>query len=141
MKQYNLRVTTNINELNLQSIYFFLHNESYWAKGISIEQVKTSIENSLCFGLLLDDILVGFARLVTDNVTFGYLCDVFIFKEHRKSGYANYLMNFILEHNIVRQLKKIILITSDAHGLYKKFGFQQFQHPERFLEFIKLNKD
>jgi ribosomal protein S18 acetylase RimI-like enzyme len=111
MKQFNLRVTTNKNELNVQSIHFFLHNESYWAKEISFEQVKSSIDNSLCFGLLLDNIQIGFARLITDNVTFGYLCDVFILKEYRRSGYASTLMDFILSYDTVNMAVHRIIET------------------------------
>lgn len=130
LKSY--RIVTKKSELELEMIYNFLTN-SYWAKGRSREAVKKSIENSLCFGIFKFDTQVGFARIITDKVTFAYLADVFVLPDHRGLGLSKMMLNFILEHPDLRDVKSIMLATKDAHKLYTQFGFRQLDRPEKFM--------
>ena len=104
----------------------FVHaylTRSTWAKGISPEVVNTSINNSLCFGLYDNEKQIGFTRLVTDLATFGYLCDVFIIEEYQGKGLARWMLDTCLEHPTLLQLRRIMLVTSTAAGLYEKIGY------------------
>ena len=115
----------------------FVHHElsaSYWAKDIPIEIVKRAMENSLFFNIFLKNEQVGFARVVTDKCTYGYLCDVIIHENHRAKGLGKALMNFIMQHPDLQNLRRFTLVTRDAHALYEKFGFSLTKHPERLME-------
>lgn len=129
----SIRVDTDKSRLDVALIHGFL-TSSYWARGIPIEVVKTSIENSLCFGLYEGAAQVGFARLVTDFSTFAYLANVFIIASHRGRGLSKVLMSAILSHPRVQGLRRWLLATRDAHGLYAQFGFRPLAAPERFME-------
>ncbi len=132
----NISYSTDKNKLNLQFIHDFLCNKSYWAQGLPFATLKTAIDNSVCFGVFIEDTQIGFARLVTDRVSFGYLCDVFIDEEYRNQGIASKFMCYILENEIVKQLKRLNLVTTDAHELYKKVGFSLLKYPERHMEIL-----
>lgn len=108
--------------------------KSYWSKGISKSQVSRSMENSLCFGIFLADRQVGFARVITDKVTYAYIADVFIVAEFRNRGLATKLIDAIVNHPDLQGLRRWMLATRDAHNLYKKFGFKQLNDPGRFME-------
>jgi N-acetylglutamate synthase-like GNAT family acetyltransferase len=95
-----------------------------WAQGISLATVQQSIDNSLCFGLYHQRQQIGFARLVTDYTTFGYLCDVFVIPEFTRQGLAKWLMACMLEHPVLQRLRRIMLVTSSAPGLYQQVGYQ-----------------
>jgi GNAT superfamily N-acetyltransferase len=95
--------------------------------------VETSIQNSLCFGAFCDGKQIGFARVITDFATFAYLADVFVVPEHRGRGMSKMLVRAVLAHPQLRGLRRILLATRDAHGLYKKFGFEPLAHPEHFM--------
>lgn len=126
-------ISTKKSKLDIHAIHDFLCNRSYWAKGRSLENVKKSIENSLCFGVYNDtEQLLGFARVVTDKVAFAYLMDVFILEEHRGKGLGKILVKHIIEHPEL-QVKFWLLGTVDAHGLYKKLGFTELKNPDRYL--------
>lgn len=129
-----LSISTDKTLLDINMIHHFLGNESYWAQNITIKEVTESINSSLCFGLFLNNMQIGFARLITDNTTFGYLCDLFIIASYRKKGYSKILMKYIMAHNVVKKLKKLLLITADAHFLYERFGFINITKPEQFME-------
>lgn len=129
-----LSISTDKMLLDINMIHHFLANESYWAQNITIKDVTESINNSLCFGLFLGNMQIGFARLITDNTTFGYLCDLFIIASYRKKSYSKILMESIMAHNVVKKIKKLLLITADAHFLYERFGFINITKPERFME-------
>lgn len=103
------KISTDKNLLDVDMIYHYLHDQSYWSKGIPLESVRTSILNSMCFGLYKDDRQVGFARVVTDNATFAYLCDVFILDEHRGWGLSKWLVQTILAHPELQGLKRWLL--------------------------------
>jgi len=134
-----LIISTDKTKLDLQFIHKFLSKESYWAKNIPIETVKRSIDNSLCFGVYLDDTQIGFARVITDCATFAYLADVFIIPRYRSKGVSKKLMEFIKSHPGLQGLRKWMLATVDAHGLYKQFGFTEIAHPERLMEISTTN--
>ena len=135
MPQY--RVSTNPKYFELKIIHQFISN-SYWAKNIPIELMQKAIENSLCFAVLhhteSKDILVGFARMITDKATFAYLADVFILEEHRGTGLSKQLMKAILSHQDLQGLRRMVLATRDAHGLYEQFGFKKLSDPQIFME-------
>lgn len=116
-------ISTDKSELDLVFIHAFLTISS-WAKGISLATVRLSIENSLCFGLYHRHQQIGFARLVTDYTTFGYLCDVFVTPEFERQGLARWLMECSLEHSVLQRLRRIMLVTNSAPWLYQKVGYQ-----------------
>ena len=116
-------ISTNSSLLNIEVVYNYLSKESYWAFNIPREIVETSIKNSLCFGLYQDGIQIGFARLITDKATFAYLADVFIIEEVRGRGLSKWLMEVIQSHPELQGLRRWMLGTKDAHGLYEQFGW------------------
>ncbi|MCF8262847.1 MAG: GNAT family N-acetyltransferase [Melioribacteraceae bacterium] len=125
--------------MDLDIIYNFLTN-SYWAKGISKEIVRKSIDGSLCFGLFTEqNKQVGFARVVTDSATFAYLADVFILPEHRGKGLSKDLMKFIMEFPSLQNLRRFCLFTADAHKLYEKFKFVNSINASRYMEIHNPN--
>ena len=131
-------ITTDKSQMNINNIHEFLTN-SYWAKGISIEQIKEEVKNSMCFGLLLDKNQVGFARVITDWVSFGYLCDVYISPDHRNKGLGKWLIATVFSNSEFNKFRRWVLATRDAHTLYHQVGFSSLSKPESFME--KFNKD
>ena len=127
-------VSTDVNRLDIASIHHFLANESYWSKNIPFNVVQKAVRNSLCFGVFKGEKQIGFARVVSDFVTFAFLADVFILEEYRGRGLSKWLLEFIMDHPDLRGLRRWMLATRDAHGLYAKFGFQPLSHPERLME-------
>lgn len=125
--------STDKSKLNLNYIHQFLTN-SYWAKGIPIDLVGQSIKNALCFGIYEDNKQIGFARVITDYTTFAYLADVFVDEAYRGRDLSKTLMTFILSFEEFRMLRRFILATRDAHGLYAQFGFTPLKAPDRFME-------
>ncbi|AWO00238.1 GNAT family N-acetyltransferase [Chitinophaga alhagiae] len=119
--------------LQLNVIHQYLSEDSYWAKNIPLDIVRRSVNNSLCFGVYHEGIQVGFARVITDRATFGYLADVFILPAHRGQGLSKRLMETILSHPDLQDLRRMALLTEDAQGLYAQFGFNVYEYPERFM--------
>jgi GNAT superfamily N-acetyltransferase len=138
--QGNYFISTDNNELDLAFIHNFLSEQAYWSKGIPLATVKQAVANSLCFGLYCEDQQIGFARMVTDKATFAYLADVFITPDHRGHGLAKWLMECIHVHPELQGLRRLMLATADAHGLYRQFGYQDAGEPEQRL-MLKLNPD
>ncbi|WP_296380603.1 GNAT family N-acetyltransferase [Winogradskyella sp.] len=128
-----IEISTDKNKLQIDVIHPFLM-QTYWAKGRSLEEVKTSIEHCFCFGVYLDEKQIGFARIVTDYVVFAYVMDVFILPEYRGKGYSKQLMKTINEEPQLKKCKIWMLKTSDAHNLYNQFGFTELKHPEKVME-------
>jgi GNAT superfamily N-acetyltransferase len=126
-------VTTDSSRFDMDVIHGFL-SQSYWSAGVPRATVERAIENSLCFALFADDKQVGFARVVTDKATFAYLADVFVLASHRGGGLSKQLMAAILSHPSLQGLRRFLLATSDAHGLYAQFGFKELAAPRRFME-------
>jgi len=130
-----IEISTDRSKLNIELIHAFL-TESYWGKGRTIDQVQKSIDNSLCFGIYLNDVQIGFARAVTDFTIYVYLMDVFILPEVRGKGYSKQLMKSILEEPRLQGCCDWTLKTKDAHELYEQFGFTKAQHSEKIMERI-----
>ena len=135
-------ISTDKSKLNIQFIHNYLSNESYWAKNIPVNTVKKSINGSCCFGLYINEnknvlaaTQIGFARVVTDFATFGYLADVFIVENYRGKGLAKWLVKVIMNHPDLQGLRRWMLATKDAHALYAKFGFLALDKPERIMGF------
>lgn len=126
-------ISTDKSKLDITVIHQYLCNESYWAKNIPAGIVKKSIEGSFCFGLYHHKVQVGFARVITDHATFAYLADVFILEEYRGRGLSKWLIKEIMGHPGLQGLRRWMLATKDAHGLYARFGFQPYDKPERIM--------
>ncbi|MGJ8738911.1 GNAT family N-acetyltransferase [Zobellia laminariae] len=131
-KEYT--ISTDKDKLDILSIYKFLSNETDWAKGIPMNTLKISIENSLNFGLYHNNKQIGYARIISDYSTIAYLGDVFVLKEYRGKGLSKWLINEIMEHPNLQGLRRWILLTDTAEWLYKKFGFTELPHPEFYME-------
>lgn len=127
-------ISTDPARLQLDVIQSFLANDSYWACERTPEQTKTAVENSICFGVYADEKQIGFARVVSDKATFAYVGDVFILEEFRGRGLSKRLMQVVVEHPELQGLRRWVLATRDAHGLYQQFEFSGLRHPERWME-------
>ena len=131
-------ISIDKNKLDVVAIHDYLCNRSYWAQGRTIEAVRKSIENSLCFGVYdKDDHFVGFARVITDCTVFAYLLDLFILESYRKCGLGKYLVDHIVNNEDLKNLRWR-LDTKDAHELYRKFGFLEPAFPEKIMEKRKI---
>lgn len=128
------RVVTAGERLDVAAIHNFLCRESGWARHIPRSVVEESIRNSLCFGLFHQDKQAGFVRVISDYPTIPYLGDVFELREYRRRGLARWLMECVVSHPRLRNLRRWILVTEDAHGLYRKFGFSELAAPGKFME-------
>jgi GNAT superfamily N-acetyltransferase len=132
-------ISTDREHLDLDVVHGFLTN-SYWAKGIPRKTVESSIQHSLCFGIYEGgDAQVGFARVISDFATFAYVGDVFVLESHRGRGLSKWLMECITQHPALQNLRRWILTTRDAHGLYAQVGFTPVKSPERFMEIQRPN--
>jgi GNAT superfamily N-acetyltransferase len=108
--------------------------ESYWAQGIPLQTVRRSIAGSLCFALLDGTKQVGFARVISDRATIAYLADVFVLAEYRGRGLGKWLVECVLAHPELQGLRRWVLVTRDAHELYRRFGFKPLARPQGFME-------
>ena len=133
-----MTISSERARLDRGAIHEFLRG-SYWARGIPRELVDRSIDNSLCFGLYDGDRQVGFARVITDYATFGYLSDVFVLESHRGRGLGTWFMESVLAHPDLQNLRRWMLATADAHGLYRRVGFSGLSRPERIMEKLLAN--
>ena len=129
-------ISTDPSLLDVDVIYDYLSGESYWAKNIPRDVVEKSIANSLCFGVYHHNKQIGFARLITDKATFAYLADVFIISEYRGKGLSKWLIQVIHAHPELQGLRRWVLGTRDAHGLYEQFGWTIFDEDirKRFMQ-------
>lgn len=127
-------ISTDRRRLQIDVIQKYLAEESYWATERTLEQTTRAIENSLSFGVYRGENLIGFARVVSDYATFAYLGDVFILPEFQGKGLSKFLMETIIEHPDLQNLRRWILATKDAHRLYEKYGFFALRRPERWME-------
>jgi GNAT superfamily N-acetyltransferase len=126
-------ISTDKNKLDINVIHQYLAR-SYWATNISREVVGRAIENSFCFGIYSAEKQIGFARVISDFATYAYLADVFVLEEFRGQGLSKWLMQCIMEHPALQGLRRFMLATKDAHGLYAQFGFEPLQSPDRYME-------
>src|SRR5262249_52174502 len=125
-------VSTDPGRLDLDVIHGYL-TSSYWAVGIPRDLVERAVRRSLCFGAYLDGRQVGFARVISDYVTFAYVSDVFVLPAHQGQGVGQRIMAAIMAHPDLQGLRRWTLFTRDAHGLYRRFGFGEARHPERLM--------
>lgn len=129
-------ISTDQKRFDVDAIHSFLVT-SYWSPGVPIAVVERAIANSLCFGVFCREEQVGFARVVTDRATFAYLADVYILEAHRGKGLSKSLLQVIQDHADLQGLRRFMLGTRDAHGLYRQFGFKELGNPSRLMEILQ----
>ena len=127
-------VSADPQDIDIGYVHRYLSEESYWAKGIPLDVVRRSVAGSLSFGLFTEGLQVGFARVITDRATFGYLADVFIDKEWRGKGLSKLLMESVMAHPDLQGLRRMMLATTDAHGMYRAFGFTSIPEPDKLMQ-------
>lgn len=129
-----LEISADKSRLDIDLIHHFLSTQSTWALGIPKQLVEKSITNSLCFGMYKNGAQIGFARVVSDFATFAYLMDVFILPQHQGKGYSLQLVQFIMAYPELQGLRRFMLASLNARGLYQRFGFTQLEKPEVMME-------
>lgn len=120
--------------MDVKAIHKFLSEDSYWAKGIAFGLVNESLDYSFCVGAFANDQQVGFARLITDYCTFGYLADVYVLPAYRSKGISKKILSFIMDQEWNKRLRRQMLSTSDGHGLYRQFGYKELGNPANMME-------
>ena len=126
-------VSTDKSMLDINVIHDFLCNRSYWARGRCVEDVKATIDNSICFGAYdINGKNIGFSRVITDKVTFAYLLDTFVLEPYRGKGIGKMLIHDVMQHPDV-QTNILMLGTADAHGLYEQYGFKILDTIGRYM--------
>ena len=131
-------ISTDPVRLDPVAIHAYL-TRSYWAEGIPLGTIKRALQNSLCFGLYHHDSQAGLARVITDHATFAYLCDVYVLETHRGKSLGKWLMECVTRHPGLGNLRRFSLATRDAHGFYRRFGFEPLARPERVMEICNDN--
>lgn|SRR5438876_3394478 len=126
------------SRIDLETVHGFLRT-AYWSEEVPIEIVREAITNSLCFGIYQGDSQVAFGRVVTDYATFAYLADVFVLPEHRGNGLSKWMLSHIMSHHGLRNIRRFMLLTRDAHGLYEQFGFAPLLNSDRVMEISKVD--
>lgn len=129
-------ISTDRARLDVDLIHAYLSREAYWAIGRTRAVVVKSIEHSLCFGVYAGVDQVGLARVITDYATFGYLADVFIISAFRRRGLGKWLVDTVVGHPDICDLRRLFLFTADAHNLYRQFGFETYPTPAKAMERI-----
>lgn len=132
-KSLAYEVTSDVARLDVRAIHAFLAT-SYWSPGVPLSVVQRAVDNSVCFGVLCDGEQVAFARVVTDKATFGYLADVYVLEAHRGRGLSRKMLEAIKAHPDLQGLRRMLLATRDAHGLYRQYGFRPLAAPDRLME-------
>lgn len=131
-------ISTDRGRLNVTTVHDYLSRDSYWAQGRSRELVERSIAGSLCFGLYDGEAQIGFARVITDGAVYAYLADVFVLEPYRGRGLAKWMISCVIDHPQLRSIRRFMLATQDAHGLYEKFGWSSLSEPSRHMERLHL---
>ena len=127
-------ISTDKAKLDIESIHQFLSTKAYWCLNIPRATVERAVENSICFGIYDGRKQVGFARVITDAATIAYLGDVYVLEEYRGKGLSKWLMETITSHPDLQGLRRWILLTSDAHSLYKQFGWKEIADPTKWMD-------
>lgn len=129
-----IEISDDQSRLDVLLIHRFLSEESTWAKGISLAQVEKAMQRSLCFGVYDNGVQIGFARVITDATTHAYLSDVFVIGTRRGEGLSRRLVEAVLAHPDLQGLRRFMLASSTARGLYEKFGWSPLAKPDIFME-------
>ena len=129
-------ISTDPARLDIDAIYDFLQR-AYWANTRPRERTERAIRNSLVFGVYESEKQIGMARVVSDYSIFAYLCDVFIHEDYRSHGLGKWLIQTIMEHPDLKEMRRWVLVTNDAHGLYKQYGFTSIEDPEHWMQNFK----
>ena len=132
-------ISTDPSKLDVDAIHRFLSTEAYWCLNIPKEKVQLSIEHSLCFGVYHQGKQIGFARVISDYTTIAYLGDVYVLDDYRGRGISKWLMETIMSHPNLQGLRRWILLTGDAHGLYRQFGWTELADPSKWMELHNPN--
>ena len=132
-------ITTDKSKMDIVAIHDFLSKHSGWSDNIPFDRVKTSIDNSLNFGLFHNDKQIGFARIISDFSTIAYLGDIYVLDNYRGQGLSKKLMDAVIEHPNLQGLRRWILLTSTADWLYEKYGFTKLPKPELYMELFDPN--
>ncbi|HEY0899355.1 MAG TPA: GNAT family N-acetyltransferase [Sphingobacteriaceae bacterium] len=127
-------ITTDKSKMDVLAIHDFLSKHSGWSNNIPFDRVKTSIDNSLNFGLFHNGKQIGFARVISDFSTIAYLGDIYVLENYRGQGLSKKLMEAVIGHSDLQGLRRWILLTSTADWLYKKYGFTELPQPELYME-------
>ncbi|HTN47156.1 MAG TPA: GNAT family N-acetyltransferase [Flavipsychrobacter sp.] len=130
-------ITSDQSAMRVTDIHRWLSTRSHWAINIPYEVVATAVQNSFCVGVLKEGRQIGFARLITDYSIFAYLADVYVEQEHRGRGLSKKMMELMMGTPWVKNLRRILLATKDAHTLYEKYGFGTLYYPDRMMEIFK----
>ena len=130
-------IDTDPARIDLDVTHGFLTTDAYWSPGVSRDTVERAIANSMSFGIYKvsgdDARQAGFARVVSDRATFAWICDVFVLPEHRGAGLGKWLMECMTAHPELQGLRRWLLATRDAHGLYKQYGFEEISDPSNYM--------
>ena len=129
-----IAITTDVTRIDLDRVHGWLARKSYWAGQMPRSVFQRAVHGSLCFGALEAQATVGFCRVISDGATFAYLSDMFVDPERRRRGIGRALMAAISAHPDLQDLRRWMLVTADAHGLYARHGFAPLAAPERFME-------
>ncbi len=132
-------ISTDKSKIDLKMVHRFLSEESYWSKNIPFEKVEKAAANSLTFGVYDGPVQIGYARVISDYTSVAYLGDVFILPAYRGKGLSKWLLKIIMTCPELQGLRRWILLTADAHGLYKQFGWKEIAAPERWMEIHHKN--
>lgn len=127
-------LTDDASRMDVPAIHRWLAEEAYWSLGRSLDEVEASMRQSLVVGLFADGKQVGFGRVITDGVTFAYLCDVFVEPGSRSQGLGTWMVTRMVAMLRESNIKQVLLATRDAHQLYIRAGFHTLTRPERWLE-------
>lgn len=134
--ELGFRISSDRADLDLDAVHRFL-SSSYWAQGIPRSLFEKSVANSLPFGLFHGKEQIGFARVITDRATFGYLADVYVLKTYRGRGLGRWLVETVLAHPELQNLRRFLLVTRDASSLYEPFGFVPLGKPDSYREIVR----
>lgn len=135
----DFHISTDKTKLDVDAIHDFLSTKAYWCLNIPKNKIVTAIENSLCFGVYHNEKQIGFARIISDFSTIAYLGDVYVLEEYRGQGLSKWLMDTIMNHPNLQELRRWILLTGDAHGLYRQFGWTDISDSSKWMELHNKN--
>ena len=140
VKKDNFTIGTDPSRLDMDAIADML-TRAYWALGRPRERTERAIANSLVFGVYDGEKQIGIARIVSDYAIFAYLCDVFIHEDYRASGLGKWLMETVKSHPDLQGLRRFLLATHDAHGLYKQYGWTPLENPQNWMEILNRSPE